>query len=256
MSCLAGGTWLTVVVFGLTKALHASVMTEQAKTCAGEGTPLRLHFDAEEVVVVDGAAGVVEILGVVEGAAGVVLGALGVVEGAAGVVLGALGVVEGAAGVVLMALVVESCLFRCLFLKAFVQGAFTVTDVDTAVPVCVAVTVESVIGTKDEQKAEAFIAIKMLLQTSTLPVFAVRPRIARFLTGTGPSTSKSNTSRCTRWASGAARRSLWPSRCRRETTAVAWRIHSSNGRRRVIVLNSRVVRSPRSRTRESGKYSP
>lgn len=120
--------------------------------------------------VVDGAAGVVEILGVVdgaagvvEGAAGVVEGALGVVEGAAGVVEGALGVVEGAAGVVL------NC--RFFFLRALVQGAVTVTCVLAEVPVWVAVDVTSVMGTNDEQKAEALSAIKSDLQESTsLPV--------------------------------------------------------------------------------------
>lgn len=72
-----------------------------------------------------GAAGVVEIFGVVEGAAGVVLGALGVVEGAAGVVDGALGVVDGAAGVVDGA---AGVVLSCLFFRAFVHFAVTVDE--------------------------------------------------------------------------------------------------------------------------------
>ena len=166
-------------------------MTSQAKIEIAGGSPLILQADVvvaaleDDVVVLEvvvgvveifgvvlGAAGVVEIARVVEGAAGVVLGAAGVVliarvvEGAAGVVDGAAGVVEGnfavvdgAAGVVL------SCRF---FLYAFVQGAVTVTFVLAAVPVCVTVFVVSVIGTNEEQKADALSAMRMALQTSTL----------------------------------------------------------------------------------------
>ena len=95
--------------------------------------------------VVDGEAGVVEILGVVDGAAGVVEGAFGVVLGAAGVVEGAFGVVLGAAGVV------ESCRFD---LPGLVHAAVTVTCVAIGAPEFVLVEVTSLIGTKEEQKAE------------------------------------------------------------------------------------------------------
>lgn len=142
-------------------------MISQAKVAALDGTPLIEHFVAVVVVVVAFEV-VVLTLGVVDGAAGVVLMAL-VVDGAAGVVLMAL-VVEGAAGVVLMALVVDGAagvVDSCLFFCAFVQGAVTVTVVTAAVPVCVAVVVTSVMGTKEEQKAEAFIATRMASQAAT-----------------------------------------------------------------------------------------
>lgn len=104
-----------------------------------------------ETFVVDGALDVVvDALGVVEGAAGVVDGALGVVDGA-------LGVVDGAAGVVL----------GCLFFSAFVHGAVTVTSVEAEVPDCVTVDVTSLIGTKEEQKADALSAIRTASQAPT-----------------------------------------------------------------------------------------
>lgn len=98
---------LTLTVLGFTKARQASLIISQAKIDTAGGTPLILQ--AEDVVVagaVEVLEDVVETLGVVEGAAGVVLDALEVVEGAFNVVLGALGVVDGALGVVLCALVV------------------------------------------------------------------------------------------------------------------------------------------------------
>lgn len=62
-------------------------MTEQPKLATWGCTPLIEHFEAAVVVETLAVAdGVVEALGVVEGAAGVVEGTLGVVEGAAGVV--------------------------------------------------------------------------------------------------------------------------------------------------------------------------
>lgn len=167
---------LTVTVFGLTKAMQASLMTSQAKIETAGGRPLILQADdvvvvAADVVldkdvveddvvdafgVVDGAAGVVEMARVVDGAAGVVDGAAGVVDGARGVVEGAAGVVDGAAGVV-----EPYCLF--FFFEGYVQAAVTVTCVLAAVPVWVTVAVASLIGTKDEQKAEAFSATSTAL---------------------------------------------------------------------------------------------
>lgn len=106
------------------------------------------------------ALAVVDILGVVDNAAEVV-DILVVVDGAAGVVDGAFEVVDGAAGVV------DSCRFFFFFDCALIQGAVTVTLVTAEVPVCVMVEVTSLMGTKDEQKAEALRAIKIALQALT-----------------------------------------------------------------------------------------
>lgn len=64
------------------------------------------------------------------------------------------------------------------FFSALVQGAVTVTEANDAVPVWVTVEVTSVIGTKEEQKAEALSAIRIALQLST------SPRAARSARGT------------------------------------------------------------------------
>jgi hypothetical protein len=129
---------LTLTVLGLTKAVQASLMTEQPKLATWGCTPLIEHFEAvvvvETLAVVDD---VVETLGVVEGAAGVVEGALGVVEGAAGVVDGRATVTDPR---------------FCFFLWGVVQAAVTVTFVYPGVPVVlVSVEVTSFIGTKELQ---------------------------------------------------------------------------------------------------------
>lgn len=102
---------------------------------------------------------VVEIFGVVDVVAEVVDDALRAAEEAVAVVD------EVLLEVVLDVAVVVA---GCLFLRALVHGAVTVTcGVVAAVPVWEAVDVESVIGTKDEQKADALSAIRMALQVST-----------------------------------------------------------------------------------------
>ena len=92
--CIKACQTLTVLVFGLTKAIHASLITSHANIDTAGGTPLILHVDDVVVVaavvvlegVVDGAAGVVDTFRVVDGAARVVEMARVVDGAAAGVV--------------------------------------------------------------------------------------------------------------------------------------------------------------------------
>jgi len=113
--------------------------------------------------VVDEAEGVVEIFGVVDGAFDVVDGAFDVVDAAFDVVDAAFDVVDEAFDVVDGAAGVDACRFF-LLRTLLVQAAVTVTAVAPGGP---AVEVTSLMGTKDEQKADAFKAIKIALQLST-----------------------------------------------------------------------------------------
>ncbi len=140
--------------------LHANVAT-------AAGTPLMLHVDpVVDADVVEVLAVVVETFGVVVGALGVVDGALGVVEGAAGVVDGALGVVVGTARVV-VGTGAAGLVVNCLFFREFAHAAVTVICVEAGLPDCVTVDVTSLIGTKEEQKADALSAIKTAAQVPT-----------------------------------------------------------------------------------------
>lgn len=153
----------TITVFGLTNALQASLMISHAKLPTSDGKPPILHlFDGLVVVValLEGAS-VVDV-GLLEGAC-VVVGALlegvCVVDEALVVMEVGLGTAEDEVDVVVV--VTARLCFRTLE-----HSAVTVTAVGFDV---LAVEVTSVMGTKDEQNAEAFKAIKIALATSTSP---------------------------------------------------------------------------------------
>lgn len=107
-------------------------MMSQAKKLITIGTPLIVHVPAG---VEEAFTGVVEIFGVVEGTAGVV---------------------DGAARLAGM----DGSRFIRRFFRALVHGAVMVT--------VVGVGVTSVMGTKEEQNAEALAAISIVLQASIL----------------------------------------------------------------------------------------
>ena len=180
-----------MTVLGFTNARQASLTTSQAKIDTAGGRPLILH--AEEVVVAAAEVvldDVVVAFDVVEGAFGVVLGAFAVVLGAFGVVLGALEVCThqldaavrsgetycrgrfrssawGRSSLSWLDLLLTAT--RTTLTVGFTRLILPPLLVHTAVTVAaVGVTVTSVIGTKEEQKAEAFKAIKTALHASTL----------------------------------------------------------------------------------------
>jgi len=127
------------------------VITAHAKELIAEGRPLIEQLDEVVDAVVERVVeGVVVIFGVVE----VVDEAFVVVD-----------------EIVAIDFVVDAdvVVVSALFCFAFVQAAVTVTVVYAEVPVPVTVEVTSLMGTKDEQKADALKAIKTALHVSTSP---------------------------------------------------------------------------------------
>jgi hypothetical protein len=160
---------VAVTVFGVTNARHACVMTSQANLFTLDGTPLMLHVDdAVVVVVVVVVVGAVVLIGLVVVGAAVLIGlvVVGTVVLGGLVVVVVVVVVDGA--VVLIGFVVLGATRRLSEEPGLVQAAVTVTVVVAEVPVWVCVDVWSLMGTKLEQKAEAFSATKIALQSPTL----------------------------------------------------------------------------------------